>query len=240
MILPVNNKNIRKKGEIKMENIITLKNIRKTYFLKNIHINALKNINLTIPKKAFTAIIGQSGSGKSTLMNILGCLDTADSGEYFLGNTNISLLKEQQLSYIRNHIIGFIFQSFNLIPSLNALENTELPLIYRGVSRHERKSLAKEALELVGLSDRMFHRPNELSGGQQQRVAIARTIAAKPELLLADEPTGSLDSQSGEEVMTILKKLNQNTASVVLITHDHKIAQKADNRIKISDGNVIL
>lgn len=223
-----------------MENIITLKNIRKTYFLKNIHINALKNINLTIPKKAFTAIIGQSGSGKSTLMNILGCLDTADSGEYFLGNTNISLLKEQQLSYIRNHIIGFIFQSFNLIPSLNALENTELPLIYRGVSRHERKSLAKEALELVGLSDRMFHRPNELSGGQQQRVAIARTIAAKPELLLADEPTGSLDSQSGEEVMTILKKLNQNTASVVLITHDHKIAQKADNRIKISDGNVIL
>lgn len=223
-----------------MENIISLRNISKVYSSRSGCVNALDNINLDIPENAFTAIIGQSGSGKSTLMNILGCLDTPTFGEYYLNGINVSNLKEKQLSFIRNNTIGFIFQSFNLIPSLTAIENTELPLMYRGTPKNKRHKLAFEALEMVGLSKRMNHRPNELSGGQQQRVAIARTIAANPKIILADEPTGSLDSHSGNEVIEILKRLNNNGTAVILITHDESIAKKADNRIKISDGKIVF
>ena len=222
-----------------MKEIIRLENVCSTYHTGSVELNALKNINLKIVSGEFVAVIGQSGSGKSTLMNILGCLDTADSGKYYLNRTDISSLGEKKLAYIRSRTIGFIFQSFNLIPTLTAEENVELPLMYRGVGRHERYALARSALEKVGLAERMYHKPSELSGGQQQRAAIARAIAAKPEILLADEPTGSLDKKSGEEVLNIIKAMNEEGVTVVMITHDNSIAASAKRRIKISDGRII-
>ncbi|MBQ5562022.1 MAG: ABC transporter ATP-binding protein, partial [Clostridia bacterium] len=211
-----------------------------TYYSKNDTVHALQNININISRGEFVSVIGQSGSGKSTLMNILGCLDTPTSGKYLLDNIPVSVMKESQLSFIRNNIIGFIFQSFNLIPSLNAIENVELPLIYRGIKKSKRRQLAVDSLKMVGLEKRLLHKPFELSGGQQQRVAIARAVAAKPKVILADEPTGNLDISSSNEIMDILKGLHSQGATVVLITHDNNIAKMAQRCIKISDGKIYL
>ncbi len=222
-----------------MQKFIEIKNISKVYTTGCTEVHALSNINLDINKGDFTAIIGKSGSGKSTLMNILGCLDVPTSGKYFLDGEEISTLGERKLSYIRNKIIGFIFQSFNLVPTMTALENVELPLIYRKTERQKRHTLAVSALEMVGLSERMNHRPFELSGGQQQRVAIARAVAAEPPLILADEPTGNLDVGSSMDIMRILSMLHDSGKTIVLITHDNTVADKADFKIEISDGKII-
>ncbi len=222
-----------------MDNVILLSEIFKVYNTNGGSICALSNINLKIERGSFTAIVGQSGSGKSTLMNILGCLDTPTSGKYFLDNKPVSNMKEKDLTFIRNNVIGFIFQSFNLISTLNAIENVELPLIYRKTEKKERRRLAMCALERVGLSNRISHRPNQLSGGQQQRVAIARAIAAKPQIILADEPTGNLDRKSGNEILEILKEMNTDGTTIVLITHDNNIAKQSQRCIRISDGKVV-
>ena len=222
-----------------MQKLIEIKNISKVYNTGYAEVYALSDVSLNINRGDFTAIIGKSGSGKSTLMNILGCLDIPTSGKYFLNGEEVSKLSERKLSYIRNKIIGFIFQSFNLVPTMTALENVELPLIYRKTEKKKRHTLAISALEMVGLSERMNHRPFELSGGQQQRVAIARAIAAEPPLILADEPTGNLDAGSSAEIMRILSELHNSGKTVVIITHDNSIANMADNRIKISDGKII-
>ena len=222
-----------------MEEIIRLEHISKIYHPGENEIRALSDVSLTVHKGEFVAIVGQSGSGKSTLMNLLGCLDTPTDGAYILEGSDVSTLSDHQLSAIRNRQIGFIFQGFNLIPSLTALENVELPLIYRGVGREERRRAARESLERVGLSNRMRHRPAEMSGGQQQRVAIARAIAAHPPILLADEPTGNLDSASGADVMEILRSLNRDGHTVILITHDSGIAATIDHVVHIQDGRII-
>ena len=222
-----------------MQKLIEIKNISKVYNTGYAEVYALSDVSPNINRGDFTAIIGKSGSGKSTLMNILGCLDIPTSGKYFLNGEEVSKLSERKLSYIRNKIIGFIFQSFNLVPTMTALENVELPLIYRKTEKKKRHTLAISALEMVGLSERMNHRPFELSGGQQQRVAIARAIAAEPPLILADEPTGNLDAGSSAEIMRILSELHNSGKTVVIITHDNSIANMADNRIKISDGKII-
>lgn len=222
-----------------MQKLIEIKNVSKVYNTGCAEVYALSDVSLDINIGDFTAIIGKSGSGKSTLMNILGCLDIPTSGEYFLNGEEISTLSERKLSYIRNKVIGFIFQSFNLVPTMTALENVELPLIYRKTDRQKRHRLAVSALEMVGLSERMNHRPFELSGGQQQRVAIARAIAAEPLLILADEPTGNLDAGSSNDIIRILSSLHSSGRTVVLITHDNSIANIADNRIEISDGRII-
>ncbi len=221
-----------------MKQLIVLSDIVKRYHTKGGTVAALNHIDLSVEEGEFLSVTGQSGSGKSTLMNILGCLDQPTEGEYFLDNTPVSMMKEKQLSFIRNHVIGFIFQSFNLIPSLNAVENVELPLIYRGMKRRERHTLALKALSMVGLEKRLTHKPFELSGGQQQRVAIARAIAAQPKLILADEPTGNLDSCSGKEIMTILRQLHQSGSTVIIITHDTNVAAMAQRCIKITDGKM--
>ncbi len=222
-----------------MTDLITLSHITKIYKTKSGEVHALENIDLNISEGAFVSITGQSGSGKSTLMNILGCLDRPTSGDYFLEGTPVSSMKEKRLSFIRNNLIGFIFQSFNLIPTLSAVENVELPLVYRGTSKKARRKTALEALKTVGLDQRLNHRPAELSGGQQQRVAIARALAAAPRLILADEPTGNLDSRCGCEIMDILKNLHRSGATIVIITHDSKVAAMAQTCINISDGRII-
>lgn len=222
-----------------MEKVIEIKNISKVYNTGCTEVKALYDVSLTVERGDFTAIVGKSGSGKSTLMNILGCLDIPSEGEYFLEGEEVSTLGEQRLAYIRNRIIGFIFQSFNLIPTMTALENVELPLVYRKTDRRKRQELAQNALDMVGLSERMNHRPFELSGGQQQRVAIARAIAARPSLILADEPTGNLDVSSGTEVMRILSDLNAAGKTIVLITHDASVAEKARKQIEICDGQIV-
>ena len=201
-------------------------------------VRALDHISVQIDEKEFVAIIGQSGSGKSTLMNMLGCLDVPTSGTYMLHGKDVSHMSDDELSDIRNQEIGFIFQGFNLIQNLTALENVELPLIYRGVSKKERMELAREALKKVGLENRMDHKPAEMSGGQQQRVAIARAIAQAPPIILADEPTGNLDSGSSKEIMEILKELHEEGRTVIIITHDNDIAAQAKRVIKIMDGRI--
>ena len=194
---------------------------------------------MQIMDNEFVAIIGQSGSGKSTLMNMLGCLDVPSSGDYFLHGKDVSHMSDDDLSDIRNQEIGFIFQGFNLIPNLTAMENVELPLIYRGIPKKERDALAEAALEKVGLATRKTHRPSEMSGGQQQRVAIARAIAQAPPIILADEPTGNLDSNSSKEILGILKQLHEEGRTVILITHDNEIADQANRVIKIMDGKIV-
>ncbi len=221
-----------------MDDVIVLSKICKTYYTKGGCVNALINADLHIRKGEFVAVIGQSGSGKSTLMNILGCLDTPSSGEYFLDSKLVGDMNEHELSYFRNNVIGFIFQGFNLIPTLTAQENVELPLFYRGIKKQTRAGIAANALKRVGLEHRATHMPNELSGGQQQRVAIARAVAANPKLILADEPTGNLDSQSGFEIMQLLKNLNTEGTTVVLITHDNQVAAMAQRCIRIADGKI--
>lgn len=221
-----------------MAKLIKIIGVSKVYNPGENQINALNNIDFSLTEGEFISIVGSSGSGKSTLMNILGCLDTPTSGKYLLDGIDVSTINDDTLSNIRNRKIGFIFQGFNLIPSLNAIENVELPLLYRGVSKIKRLEIVKESLSRVGLSDRLYHRPAQMSGGQQQRVAIARALAAKPSLILADEPTGNLDSNSGSEVMDILKELNNEGKSIILITHDDKLAALADRKIRISDGKI--
>lgn len=224
---------------LNINNLITVSNICKLYNQGENQISALDDVSISVNEGEFIAIIGQSGSGKSTLMNILGCLDTPTSGDYYLNGENVAGLNEKQLTQIRNNQIGFVFQGFNLISGLDALENVELPLLYRGVSKAERRRLAQEALDEVGLSNREKHKPSQMSGGQQQRVAIARAIAAKPPLILADEPTGNLDSKSGEAILQILNSLNSEGRTIILITHDDKIARAAGRMVQIQDGKII-
>ncbi len=221
-----------------METLVEVHDMCKIYNPGENEVRALDHVSLQIRKGEFVAIIGHSGSGKSTLMNMLGCLDVPTSGQYFLNGKDVSHMTDDELSDIRNLEIGFIFQGFNLIPNLTARENVELPLIYRGVGRKERGALAEESLEMVGLSHRMDHKPSEMSGGQQQRVAIARAIAAKPPVILADEPTGNLDSKSTQEIMNVLKDLHQSGRTVILITHDDEIAAQVKRVIRIKDGRI--
>lgn len=216
--------------------MINLTDITKTYDMGSVKVQVLRGISLNVNTGEFISIIGPSGSGKSTLMNIIGCLDTPTTGEYYLDNKEISTYNEKQLSKIRNEKIGFIFQKFNLLPKLSAYENVELPLIYRGMNSKDRKKRSLEALDKVGLTDRISHKPTELSGGQQQRVAIARALAGDPPVLLADEPTGNLDSKSGTDVMNLIKQLSSEGKTIVLITHDNEVANTAQRVVTIKDG----
>ena len=218
--------------------IIDIRNMYKIYNPGENVVRALDGVSLAVYKGEFVAIVGHSGSGKSTLMNMIGCLDTPTSGTYFLNGQDVSALSDNALSAIRNEQIGFIFQSFNLIKNLNALENVELPLIYRGLPAGKRRLLALEALERVGLASRMDHRPNQMSGGQQQRVAVARAIAAHPPLILADEPTGNLDTRAGARVFEIIRALHAEGNTIVLITHDEGLARKAQRIVRITDGKI--
>ena len=221
-----------------MEPLIQVKDLCKVYNPGENAVHALDHVDLTVEKVEFVAIIGQSGSGKSTLMNMLGCLDVPSSGSYYLNGVNVATMHDNELSVIRNREIGFIFQGFNLIQNLTALENVELPLIYRGVDRKTRKKLASDSLKRVGLEKRMSHKPSEMSGGQQQRVAIARAIAARPPVILADEPTGNLDSASSREIMQILKEMHRDGKTIILITHDDGIAASARRVVRIMDGRI--
>ena len=218
--------------------MIELKNINKSFVLGDQVIKALNNVNFKVEKGEFISIIGPSGSGKSTMMNILGLLDVADSGEYLLDEINIKDANDATLADIRNKKIGFIFQSFNLLPKMNALENVQVPLMYRGISKKESTKKAYEYLEKVGLKGREKHMPSQLSGGQQQRVAIARALIGEPEIILADEPTGALDSKTGNEVMELLQELNKEGQTIIVITHDIGIANRAKRILKMMDGKL--
>ena len=219
--------------------LIEVRDVYKIYNPGENQVNALDGVSITIDEGEFVAIIGQSGSGKSTLMNMLGLLDTPNHGEYYINGKLVDDLTDDQMSAIRNEEIGFIFQGFNLISSLTALENVELPLVYRGMPKQERREISQDALERVGLGGRMNHLPAEMSGGQQQRVAVARAIAAKPPVILADEPTGNLDTKSTKEVMAILHELKDEGRTVIVITHDNEIAEEAERVIRIRDGKVV-
>ena len=219
--------------------IITVDNVNKTYKNGSLELQVLKNISFKVDKGEFLAIMGSSGSGKSTMMNILGCLDNQYEGKYILDGIDISKSNENELSEIRNKKIGFIFQSFNLLPRLTALENVELPLVYSSVPKEERHKRANELLEMVGLKERTHHRPNELSGGQRQRVAIARALVNNPSIILADEPTGNLDSKSEAEIIEILQKLNKMGKTIVIVTHEPSIGEIAERKIIFKDGEII-
>ena len=220
--------------------LIDIRDIYKIYNEgKESEVRALDGVSLQIDKGEFVAIVGQSGSGKSTLMNVLGCLDIPTYGEYYLDGTDITELSDRKLAHIRNRQIGFIFQGYNLIPELDALENVVLPLIYQGVSVFDREDMAMEALERVGMADRAHHKPSEMSGGQQQRVAIARAIATRPNIIMADEPTGALDSKTGRQVLQILRELCLEGSTILLITHDDGIASTAKRVVRLSDGKII-
>lgn len=220
--------------------IVEIRDMYKIYKMGDNEVRALNGVNLKIEPHEFVAIIGPSGSGKSTLMNMIGCLDTPTSGEYYIDGQEASTLKEDEQAAIRNKEIGFIFQQYNLLQKLTVEENVELPLIYAGVPQAKRKEMAKIALERVGLYDRRGHKPTELSGGQQQRASIARALAARPPIILADEPTGALDSKTGTEVLNMLKELHNEGKTVILITHDNKIAHEADRIVRIMDGEIVF
>lgn len=219
--------------------MIELSNVKKVYNLGKIQVDALKGVSLKIDKGEYVAIVGPSGSGKSTLMNIIGLLDKPTSGSYKLNGTEVSTLSDDQLAYLRNRQIGFVFQSFNLLSKLNALANVELPMLYAKIPSKERRQRALRALEIVGLSERIHHKPNELSGGQQQRVAIARAIVMNPSFLLADEPTGNLDTASSVEIMKIFYQLNESGTTIVMVTHEQDIANHAKRIVRLRDGNII-
>ncbi|NOX89585.1 MAG: ABC transporter ATP-binding protein [Calditrichaeota bacterium] len=219
--------------------LIRIENLTKIYQLGKVQVRALNSINLTIEKNEYVAIMGPSGSGKSTLMNIIGCLDVPTEGRYILNDRDVSNLTDDELAQIRNKEIGFVFQTFNLLPRANALHNVELPLIYNGTPRAIRRQMALEVLEKVGLAERASHRPSELSGGQRQRVAIARALINNPSLILADEPTGNLDSKTGEEIMQIIRDLNDAGNTIILVTHEEHIAQRCKRIIRLLDGEII-
>ena len=222
-----------------MEHLIELKDVYKIYHMGDEDVHALDGVSLTIDKGEFVAIVGQSGSGKSTAMNIIGCLDVPTSGTYHLGGVDVSTMDDDQQAEIRNKMLGFIFQQYNLIPKLTVLENVELPLLYAGVGAEERKERAVAALDRVGLADKQKNLPSQLSGGQQQRVSIARALAGNPSVILADEPTGALDSRTGHEVLGFLQQLNKEGSTVILITHDNGIAATARRIVRIADGKII-
>lgn len=220
--------------------MISIKNASKLYKMGDTIVKAIDDINFDVDKNEFVSIVGPSGSGKSTLMNIIGCLDTLDSGEYILNNIHIEKAKDRELTRVRNSEIGFIFQNFNLLGKLNALENVEVPLLYRGMRADECRKTAYKYLELVGLKGREKHRPNQLSGGQQQRVAIARALAGEPSIILADEPTGALDSNTSREIMALIKELNETGHTIILITHDINVAKQAKRMVSITDGKLYM
>ena len=222
-----------------MSCLIKIDNLSKHYFLSRNTVKAIDNISLKINKKEYVALMGTSGSGKSTLMNIIGCLDTPSKGSYYLNNKNVGELSDNKLAEIRNLEVGFVFQTFNLLPRMNALDNVALPLIYAGYAKDDRVKLAKKALEEVGLSDRVYHKPNELSGGQRQRVAIARALVNSPSIILADEPTGNLDSKNSSEIMKIFKRIHQKGNTIILVTHETEIAKNANRIIKLKDGQIL-
>jgi len=219
-------------------NVIEIHDIVKNYQVGSVIVRALRSLSVTIKRNEYVAIMGPSGSGKSTLMNLIGCLDTPTSGSYNLNNTDVSKMADDMLAEIRNKEIGFIFQTFNLLPRYTALENVTLPLIYAGVSKVEREQLAVDTLEQVGLADRMHHKPNELSGGQRQRVAIARALVNKPSIILADEPTGNLDSKTSIDIMTLLDDIHRKGNTVIVVTHEEDIAKHAARIIRLIDGEV--
>jgi putative ABC transport system ATP-binding protein len=221
-----------------MRNIITLEDIYKDYFIGKIVVNALRSINITIKEGEYVSIMGPSGSGKSTLMNIIGCLDILTSGKYVLNDSDVSSLNDNQLAEIRNIEIGFVFQTFNLLPKYTTLENVMLPLVYAGKAKTERMETATKILNDVGLSDRMDHKPNELSGGQRQRVAIARSMANNPSIILADEPTGNLDSKTSVEIMGLLEEIHKKGNTIILVTHEEEIAQYSHRIIRLRDGKI--
>ncbi len=218
--------------------LIEIKDLSKIYHLGEVVVNALKKVTLNIDLNEYVALMGPSGSGKSTLMNILGCLDTPSEGEYHLNSQNVSALSDDQLAEIRNKEIGFVFQTFNLLARADALHNVELPLIYNGTPRNDRRKLAEAALARVNLADRMHHKPNELSGGQRQRVAIARALVNNPSIILADEPTGNLDSKTGEEIMEIFDTLHKEGNTIILVTHEAHIAKYANRVVRLLDGEI--
>ncbi len=221
------------------EPLISIDRLARHYVVGGETVRALDGVSFDIHAGEWVAIVGQSGSGKSTLMNLLGCLDTATAGTYRLNGADVESLSDDQLADLRNKEIGFVFQTFQLLPRASALANVELPLIYRGISRKERRAASEQALRAVGLANRMHHRPNELSGGQRQRVAIARALVGEPSLLLADEPTGNLDSQTGEEIVRLFGELNQRGHTIVLVTHEPKLAARCPRAIKLMDGRVL-
>lgn len=222
-----------------MSHVIDVTDVKRTFVVGNQKVHALKGINLQIDKNEYVALMGPSGSGKSTLMNMLGCLDTPTSGTYILNNIDVSELSSDELADIRNQEIGFIFQTFNLLPRYTALENVALPLVYAGVTKQEREARASKLLELVGLGDRMDHKPNELSGGQRQRVAVARAMVNDPAIILADEPTGNLDSETTREIMALFEKIHANGNTVILVTHEEEIAAQTQRVIRLKDGIIV-
>jgi putative ABC transport system ATP-binding protein len=219
-----------------MEYIIDIKNLEKTYYMGSQTVHALKAVSLAIGKNEYVALMGPSGSGKSTLMNLLGCLDTPTSGQYILNNQDVSALTDSELAQIRNKEIGFVFQTFNLLPRLSSLDNVALPLVYAGLSKAERLQKAESVLEAVGLADRMDHKPNELSGGQRQRVAIARALVNNPAIILADEPTGNLDTKTSIEIMGLFEKIHDSGNTIILVTHEPDIAEHAHRIVRLRDG----
>jgi len=221
-----------------MSNLIEIKQITKLYEMGDEKLYALRGVDLKIEKNEYVAIMGPSGSGKSTLMNIIGCLDTPTSGDYILNGKDVHEMNDDELAEIRNREIGFVFQTFNLLPRSNALHNVELPLIYSGLAKAERLKRAEEALANVGLTDRKTHKPNELSGGQRQRVAVARALINNPSIILADEPTGNLDTKTGEEIMGLLRELNEKGNTIIIVTHEEDIAKHAKRIVKIRDGMI--
>jgi putative ABC transport system ATP-binding protein len=221
-----------------MDHIIQLQNIEKNYYLGSIVVTALRSISVNIKRNEYVAIMGPSGSGKSTLMNLIGCLDTPTGGTYILNGTDVSKMEDNQLAEIRNQEIGFIFQTFNLLPRYTALENVMLPMVYAGVNKQVRTERAKEVIESVQLTDRMDHKPNELSGGQRQRVAVARALVNNPSIILADEPTGNLDSKTSLDIMRLLDEIHAGGNTIILVTHEEEIAQHAHRIIRLIDGEV--
>jgi putative ABC transport system ATP-binding protein len=226
-------------AQSKSRSVIRLEGLQRRYVMGTEFIDALRSIDLAVTESEYLAIMGQSGSGKSTLMNIIGCLDRPTAGEYWMSEQRVSKMNDRQLARARNQAIGFVFQTFNLLPRMTALANVEVPLIYSGLKRKERSERARAALDKVGLGDRMLHRPSELSGGQRQRVAIARALVTRPSILLADEPTGNLDSSTGEEIMKLFDNLHQQGNTLIVVTHEKHVADHAQRIVRLSDGDIV-